>query len=257
MSCYTIHPDLIETDLWPFAPDEVNATADSVHVWLFSLSQPAACLGGLERCLSADEIVRADRFHFAHLRQHYVAGRGIMRQILARYLDISAAELRFDYREHGKPELEYAPIPLKFNLSHSGQLGLLAVSLGRQVGADIEFMRPMEDLHSIAEAYFSTREIMDLQALPVQQQARGFFNCWTRKEAYLKGIGKGLAQALNAFDVTLKPEDAAALLAMREDPNEKDRWHLQDIPIGPEYAAAVIAEGQDWDLMRWQWRPSS
>lgn len=253
MPCRSVSPDLASPVLWPPAPEQVYAAADMVHLWLFHLGQTAPCSGTLEQALSADEIARADRFRFSHLRQHYVAGRGIMRRILGRYLGLAPEAVAFHYREQGKPELVDPPIPLKFNLSHSGELGLLAVALGRQVGADIEFMRPMADLHSIAAAYFSPREIEDLQSLPPRLQVQGFFNCWTRKEAYLKGIGKGFAQALNAFDVTLKPDEAAALIAMREDPDEKDRWRLRDVPIGPEYAAAVIAEGQDWDLQGWRW----
>lgn len=253
MLCQPLSPNLAFTDRWRPAPQTLRAEADQVHLWLFALNQPFSCLEQLEASLSPDEIARADRFRFPHLRQHYISGRGIMRDILGRYLQQAPASITFTYEVHGKPEIAAAPIPLRFNLSHSGELGLLGVALGRQVGVDIEFMRPMEDLHSIAEAYFSPREIEDLRALPEGQQARGFFNAWTRKEAYLKGIGKGLAQALNAFDVSLKPGEPAQFIAMRENPAEKERWCLQDIPVGPAYAAALIAEGQDWSWQGWQW----
>jgi 4'-phosphopantetheinyl transferase len=197
--------------------------------------------------LSPDEQERAARFRFERHRDAYVASRGTLRQVLSRYLHVPAAEIRFAYGPHGKPSttpVEGIPSPpgVEFNLSHSGEVALVAVTQGRRVGVDVERMRADLASEAIARRYFSPREVTALLALPESSRLAGFFACWCRKEAYLKARGDGLTHPLNAFDVTLAPHEPPQLLATRHGEDEAHRWKLHALEVGAEYAAALAVE---------------
>lgn len=239
---------------WEHPDVNVSLPGDAVHLWVAALDQPDSVLPDLEHTLSPDEIARADRFAFPHLRRQYVAARGILRDILARYLGVSAAGLQFTYGAEGKPAL--VDDRLHFNLSHSQDIVVYSItSPEREVGVDIEYARrSLSDLEGLVARTFSRNETAALMSLPPAQRQQAFFNCWTRKEAYIKAVGKGLSYPLGDFDVTLRPDDPARLLRVAPQPAELDRWHYEvcDLPGG--YTLALIADGQ-WSSRRWQWWP--
>jgi 4'-phosphopantetheinyl transferase len=132
-------------------------------------------------------------------------------------------------------------------------MALYAFTLQREVGLDLEFMRHDFACEEIAARFFSEREVAMLSALPVSQRVQGFFNCWTRKEAYIKARGVGLSLPLNSFDVSLAPEEPAALLSVSDGTGETQRWRLQELNPAAGYVAAVAVEGIGWRLRCWQW----
>lgn len=238
---------------WQSPPQDISLATRDVHVWRASLTQPAAIVKDLRQLLSIDEQARADRFHFEVHREHYIVGRGYLRQLLARYLNLSPETIRFAYQQNGKPEIasETSLCQLKFNLAHSGNLALYAFTGVGDIGVDLELIRPFTT-DDIASQFFSATEVASLNQLPPPIRHRAFFNCWTRKEAFLKANGFGLLLALDQFDVTLKPEEPPALLSTRWDESEAARWELKAIDPGVDYVGAVAVQGHDWTLKCWE-----
>jgi 4'-phosphopantetheinyl transferase len=245
--------------LWRSPPAELTLSSAEVHVWRARLDPAASCVECLRGTLSADELQRAARFHFARDRRRFTVARGVLRDILGRYLRVPPSEPEFRYSAYGKPALaDGADAPwLRFNVSHSHEVALFAVTCGREVGVDIEYLGREIRGEEIAERFFSARERADLRALPAEVKHEAFFNCWTRKEAYIKAHGEGLSLPLDQFDVSLAPGEPAALLATRSDPREALHWSLQALTPGPDYVAALAVEGQGWHLSCWQWRKTS
>ena len=203
--------------------------------------------------LTADERQRAERHIFETDRTHFVVARGLLRVLLGRYLHQDPQYLRFTYGPRGKPALvaDMDEGTLRFNVSHSHGLALYAMTHGRDIGVDVERIRPEIVQEQIAERFFSLHEVTLLRALPVPLQAPAFFACWTRKEAYMKATGEGLALPLDQFDVSLAPGEPAALLHTTWDPQEAPRWTMQDLDPAPGYRAAVAVAGHDWRLTCW------
>ncbi len=237
---------------WQPAAHPPALTADDVHVWRISLEIGDALLVRLRETLAEDERQRADRYHFEKDRRHFVAGRGALRAILARYLERRPQDVRFAYTNYGKPLLA-GNTALRFNLTHSHGLALLAVTHGREVGIDIEHIRDNLEGEQLAERFFSPREVAALRALPPELRREAFFHCWTRKEAYIKANGKGLSLPLDQFDVTLHPGEPAALLATQHDPGEARRWSMQSLVPSAGYVGALAAEGHSWRLWCGHW----
>ena len=179
----------------------------------------------------------------------------MLRRILSHYLDISPALIHFSYNRYGKPALAVGANDnqLRFNVSHANDVALYAVTRGREVGLDIEFIRDDFASLEIAERFFSATEVATLQSLPAQLQTEAFFNCWTRKEAYIKALGEGLSHPLHSFAVSLAPSDTAALLSTDNDPEEASRWSLVELSCDTGYVAALVVEGTTPTLRCWQW----
>jgi 4'-phosphopantetheinyl transferase len=237
---------------------KVKLNRDELHVWLANLEIASQQLGELERTLSADEIARAGRFYSQRDRRRFVARRGILRAILATYLETKPSALRFLYNEFGKPRLEGSQEArnLSFNLSHSGELVLVAVAIDRDVGVDIEFIDNSMPSEEVAKRFFSVNEIAALEALPQSVRLAGFFNYWARKEAYIKARGKGLSIPLDSFDVSLIQGETVTLVGTGNSSSYISNWKIEDLNIDPRYAAAVAAAGHDWNvaLRNWQSR---
>lgn len=237
--------------IWDAPPNDLGLPPDEVHVWRAALDLPERLADELRHLLSDDERRRAARFHFERDRRRFSAGRGVLRDILGRYLNTAPQELRFHYDAHGKPSLYGSD--LRFNLSHSGGLALFAVTTGGQVGVDVERIRPEVMQEGLAKRYFSPREAAALEALPPEQQPAGFFNCWTRKEAYIKARGEGLSIPLDSFDVSLEPGEPARLLNVMGAPGEAERWSLWDLEVDAGFAAALALDSTERTLRRWQY----
>jgi 4'-phosphopantetheinyl transferase len=240
---------------WETPPVNPTLSSPEVHVWRASLHTEATQLAQFYATLADDERGRAGRFYRQQDRVHYITARGILRALLGHYLHLSPQQVCLAYNAYGKPELasDSGPQPLRFNLSHSHELVLYGFTHGREIGIDIEYIRPTFARDQIAKQFFSPRENAALRVLTDSQHTLGFFNCWTRKEAYIKARGQGLSLALDQFDVSLTPGEPAALLQTRDIPQEAARWSLHELAPGPGYLAAVAVEGRDWRLMTWQW----
>lgn len=234
-------------------PPTLTLDSDEVHIWRAALDVPESQVRSLWYTLTADECQRAERYVFAKDRTHFVVARGLLRVLLGRYLGQDPPQLRFIYGPHGKPALatDTGGGTLRFNVSHSHGLALYAITRGREVGVDVERIRPEVAQEKIAERFFSPREVTLLRALPAPLQATAFFACWTRKEAYIKATGEGLTLPLDQFDVSLVPGEPAALLRTAWDPQEAARWALQDLVPALDYRAAVAVAGHDWRLTCW------
>lgn len=240
---------------WLLAPPNLTLSSDEVHVLRASLDVPTSRVQSMQQTLSANELSRAGRFYFRKDRQRYIVTRGLLRTILSRYLDTEPNQLRFCYGDHGKPTLvaTSGQRALSFNLSHSGGLALYAVTCGREIGIDLERVRVDFDYEQIAARFFSPPENAVLGGLPSKIKPEAFFNCWTRKEAYIKARGEGLSLPLDQFDVSVAPAEPAALLNTRGDPHETFRWSLHELKPAPGHVAALAVEGHGWQLASWQW----
>lgn len=175
---------------------------------------------------------------------------------MSRYLDLPPSEIRFAYAPRGKPSLEPNPTDLRFNLAHSYGLAIFGFAGGAEIGVDVEYEGRGIAGDDIAQRFFSTEEVAALRALPPADRTAGFFNCWTRKEAFVKATGEGIAYGLDRFAVSLAPGEPAKLLSTRTDPAEAARWTLCHIDPGPGYVGAIAVEGSIGRLRCWQWQNS-
>jgi len=230
------------------APGPASFTLDgTTHIWLISLEPDNP--DELNRYLSATELGRANRFAFDKHRRHFIAAHAQLRIILGNYLDARADSLSFEQNSYGKPFIKN--FPLYFNISHSNLLGLIAVNGKHDVGVDIEWNRPNFNELRIADRFFSATETKQLYALPAELQKKAFFNCWSRKEAYIKARGKGLAIPLDQFQVSLRPDEPAEIISTEHDPIAAKEWKLAQIVPDEQYSGAVVVNQKDLILEFW------
>lgn len=213
------------------APGGFALGPSEVHVWAVSLLGGASPWEGL---LAASERERAAKFRFAEHQRRYQIGHGALRAILAGYLGTDPRAIEFTHGPRGKPYL--AGAGPSFNLSHSGKLALIAVA-AVEIGVDLEKVRHLESLTPIARRHFSPAEFSALDALPEAARPLAFYRCWTRKEAYIKALGVGLAMPLDTFDVSLGEQPA--FLACHDGRERPEEWALLDVSPGPEFVAAA------------------
>jgi 4'-phosphopantetheinyl transferase len=225
------------------APPELELYPTSIHIWQFPLTTPEDGLDVYASILSPDERVRADRFHFERDRRRFTIARATVRSILGAYVKSRPTDIVFEYAHYGKPSLADSRSGIRFSVSHSDETGLLAVAHDKEVGVDVELIRPDVETDQLAERFFSPYERESIRALSTGKRVSAFFRCWTCKEAFLKVQGLGLSRSLDSFDVEVNPEVPARLLATRPDARESVRWFLYDIPIESRYRAAVAVEG--------------
>lgn len=212
-------------------------------MWRVDLEPSDTVVQRFRKTLDPVELQRASRFYFEEHRRAFIVGRGFLRDVLGRYLKSNPEALEFSYGAYGKPALdgEHRDTPLRFNMSHSHNLGLLAITEDNHLGVDVEHMRADFATEDIARRFFSRCEVDVFNTLQKEEQVAAFFRCWTRKEAFIKATGMGLSQALDGFDVTLSPGVRAELLRVEDD--DASRWSLCDIDVGEEYAGALAVEG--------------
>jgi len=233
----------------PSLPSSFQLASDEVHSWCASLDVPPETSARLHATLTPDECNRSARFRFERDQQRFIVARGVLRDLLGRYLQTQPGQIRFVYNAFGKPDL--APESgsrLKFNLSHSNGLALIAIATAANVGVDLEFIRAQSDYADIAQRFFCKTEVDYLSALPGHLYAEAFFSCWTKKEAYLKACGEGLAIPLNSFCVPLTTDPAHTALDLC------GGWSLYTLRPAPGYAGALAIEGTGWHLRQWQWQ---
>jgi 4'-phosphopantetheinyl transferase len=215
-----------------------------IHLWHASPQERASLLPHLDRLLSADEAARRDRFRFESDRKDFAFARGMLRMVLAAYLEADPRELRFHYSEHGKPTLAgfglETETDLQFNLSHTQGAVLLGICRQRAIGVDVERVREDVIPQDIAGRFFSPAEQRALLSLPEAEHREAFFRCWTRKEAFLKARGHGLSFPLAGFDVSIGAGESEASLTTRPDPSEAQNWQILPV-LAPEGCAAAVA----------------
>lgn len=208
-----------------------------VHLWRARLETGAGRMRGFYEALSPDEQARAERFRFQRHRDRFVVAHGLLRDILARYLGTDPKRLHFRYGPQGKPALtrDCGGDFLQFNLSHSQGTALYALACGREVGVDLERIRPDWVDDQVAERLFSLQEVAILRRLPQRERQEAFVRCWTRKEARVKACGRGIT-------THPEPDDQATTGCV-----------LWELALDPDLVAAVAVEGGDFRLKCWRW----
>lgn len=232
----------ISDDKWNAASISPSLKDCEIDLWRIDLKRDPRDVNSLFELLSDEEKTRANKFVFAKDREHFIAGRGMLRKIIGGYLGKSPDEIRFSVRHYGKPDLSEEAIDLRFNVSHSRGIAVIAVALNREVGVDIEFVDPHFDIFSVAKSVFSADEVSRMASLPSNLQAATFFAGWTRKEAFLKAMGDGLSSPdeLQTAVSLIGDED----VSYRSFENNKFKdWSLTSFEIQDHFKAALVVEG--------------
>lgn len=246
-------PAKIEWRIAPNTPPPLSVAV--VHVWRMWLSQPVDAVAALRQTLSADERARMGRLRRPEARERFAITRGLLRATLAFHLQISPADVRFDYLPQGKPVLAHPETDVRFNISHSREMILCAVTRTRRVGIDGEFFRHIREMEKFAVRFFSENEREWLASVSPAEKSRVFFEIWTRKEAYLKACGDGVTRHLRGIDVRPAPADPSAIGQIADRPaGETARWRLATFTPAPDAIGAIAVEGDTLPELRfWQW----
>src|SRR5262245_35457677 len=239
---------------WQAPSAELRLESGEAHVWLGALDVPAEKLQELRTLLQPDELARADRFLQAHHRVHSAVARSYLRTLLGRYLGVAPRSVELQFNSFGKPSLAGAVVAggLRFNLSHSSGLALFAFARGRELGVDIERIRPDFASADIARRFFCAAESARLLSLPRDVQPKSFFECWTRKEAYIKARGDGLSRRLDSFEVAFGPGVAPAIVSAADEPDAATRWAVHDLHPADGYCGALMVERPGVDVFCWK-----
>jgi 4'-phosphopantetheinyl transferase len=237
---------------WAPPPAALALAGDEAHVWRVDVRSAYAHRDDLWRVLARDERQKATDLLFEGDRERFVVSRGVLRVLLGRYLRVQPGSLVFAYNPHGKPFL-VGTAGVRFSVSRSHGLVLLAFVRDRDIGVDVELLREDLGLEEIAARFFSAREAATLRSLPNGVRKEAFFACWTRKEAFAKAKGRGLTLPFNRFEVTLTPGEPAMLLSVEEDMREPFRWAMQELVPGPGYAGALVVEEHAVRSSCWQY----
>jgi len=240
---------------WNFPPNSLHLSSNDVHLWLAKLDQSEECVEKLSQILSKEEQRKSERFHYEKDRNNFIVTHGVLRKILSRYLGIEPNRLQFGYHSHGKPFVfgKSNSEEICFNISHSRNLSLYALVRSRQLGVDLEYIRPIPEADHIVAEIFSSYERAMWQQLPENQKQEAFFHIWTGKEAYIKARGEGLSMPLDQFDVLCTPDEPGIRCLANEASDDSSLWSLRTLQLEPNYAATLVVEGHDWQLTCWEW----
>ncbi|MCT7972079.1 4'-phosphopantetheinyl transferase family protein [Laspinema olomoucense] len=231
---------------WKIPAEGIKLLPQQVHVWRVELDRNSEEIRQFRAMLAEEEQKRAARFYFEHDRSRFIVGRGMLRSLLGKYLQVAPDGIEFCYSAKGKPMLANVEQSLHFNLSHSGGLALYAIA-SEPVGIDLEQIRPLSDAEQLAKRFFTPAEAEAIAALSLAQKQAAFLNAWTRKEAYLKATGDGLA-GLDEVEVSLIPGMPAKLLRIQGNSELASNWFIAELHPHPDYVAAVAIAGQDWQV---------
>ena len=232
---------------WP-----VELKSQEVHVWRMDLRSIHAQHMQLTKLLSPDEWAKAQSFHFEKDRERFIITRAMLRTILGHYLQQRPEALTFEYTSYGKPVLfnHEGGNSMSFNVSHSGDMALYAVASHSLVGIDVENVRRDQDIITIAQRFFTARENSSI--IEGGENARYiFYQYWTRKEALLKAMGKGVSYPMEQCDVSEVNGDRLAPVVLPNDEANNTNWYVMDLFPGDDYAGAIAIEGENWDISYW------
>jgi 4'-phosphopantetheinyl transferase len=243
---------MIEQPTWGPAPAALlPPQRGEIHLWLVHQGDGTRGERAVrEGILDPEEIARMRRYIQEKHRERFAARRTALRSILGRYLDVAPGGVRFHYAPRGKPALEPRahPLDLEFNVSDSEDLALIGIARGRRIGVDIERVRPVKEMAAIAESHFAAEErevfrsLSDATGTGPSARVLGFYNAWTRKEAWLKARGDGLWAPLDGFAVTLAPGESPRLIDVRGEPGESARWSFLALEAAAGFLASVAVE---------------
>jgi len=220
----------------------VTASASSdVHVWTASLDVSDAHFRRLVAVTSADERSRASRFRIPLHRRRFLTGRGLLRELLGEYVRIHPSKIEFAYGIYGKPILTPEVSAPHFNVAHANDLALYAIAAS-PVGVDVEAIAELTDARMIAESFFAPDEVRELEGVPEPLFLRSFYACWTRKEAYVKAIGRGMSESLSSFAVSVAPDSPPVLRSILNNPTAPDRWTIAHLEPAFGFVGAVAVE---------------
>jgi 4'-phosphopantetheinyl transferase len=222
--------------------------ANTVHVWHASLGDAPD-----SATLSEDERERAARLLLPEDAAQFVAARAGLRNVLAGYCGVCASALQFEYGERGKPRLLWPSVDIEFNISHTGDRAIIAVTRAGPVGIDIERRDRPVDVDAIAQRFFAPEEVRALFSLPVAVQHDAFLRCWTRKEAYLKASADGMWEPLHSFVVSVLPEESPRLVSIGQHGAGVARWVMRDLDAGPGHVAALVVHAAEATVVDRGW----
>jgi 4'-phosphopantetheinyl transferase len=238
---------LTETE---FYTEHMNSPGMDVHLWHIRLDEDHAAIESLQASLDPIELERGRRFRTDDLRRRFTITHGSLRQILATYLGAQPAEIQYSLGKHGKPEISFPRTSLRFNLSHSGELAAVGIATC-DIGVDVEHMRPIPEMMSLARSFFSLKEILELERLPECERAGAFYRIWTRKEAHVKCVGEGLSVPLDSFCVSSDQE--ARFVELGRSAQAASKWQLHGYDPKPGYTGAVAYAGVRRKLQVFDW----
>lgn len=226
---------------WREPPATPSLCNDELHVWCAWLDRLGMPVEQCLEMLSLDERARAARFYFERDSTRFVIGRGLLRTILGRYLDVGPARLVFSYSSRGKPRLlsSEGRDLLYFNVAHSDGIALYAVTRRCEVGIDVEHVRAISEADQIAARFFSERESVQWKNVPASHRLEFFFKCWTRKEACVKASGDGVSETLSRLDVSMNSAWPAGIVGSARSGGPSHSWLLYELSPALGYTAAL------------------
>ena len=243
---------------WNNPPNKCLLKDNEVHIWRASLNLQLQEVNKLRNTLSSEEMVKASRFKSYEDRDRFIVSKGILRTILGSYLNTNPTRLEFEYNEHGKPFIKNTldTNNIHFNASHSRNIALYALTIKREIGIDVEYLRSKIEFERIARRFFSEKEFSMLISQPSESRLELFFDCWTLKEAYIKAVGGGLSIPLNRFEVTLKPGGTPKILEINGSHVEASHWSLYSLSPAPNYRGALAVKGHNLIIKYLNWNES-
>jgi 4'-phosphopantetheinyl transferase len=255
MKSKVLNSGISVSSTWLTPSKDLALEFDTAHIWRASLDLNDSLLKKLFITLSTEERRRSEKYHYRRDQRYFIAARGILRNILSRYLRTEPEEIVFSYGPHGKPFLSdpFKNKKISFNLSHAQNLAMYAVTINRRLGIDIEYVQQEFQWKEIVERFFSPDEHAELCNLPEKERCRTFFSYWTRKEAVLKAIGTGLSNGIKEMNVAPKTLSSACLSKAGYPQSISNVWELIDLDPGPGFAGALAVEGEDLGIKCWQW----
>lgn len=230
--------------------------AAELHVWCSRLTSIAAGPPRAMTILSEQELDRAGRLRFAEDRSRFVQAHRFLREVLGAYLGLEPREVRFTYGRNGKPELGSGGGRPRFNLSHSSDVSILAVTRDTDCGVDVERVRDLPDADEIARRFFTAREFEAYQELAAARGLEAFFTFWTCKEAFVKAIGEGLSAPLDSFEVSVSADGGASVRRLTPAGGEPTEWSLFPLRLESGYVGAVAVPCREWSPSCWLWTRS-
>ena len=241
--------------IWNHPPQTLTLSSQDIHIWRANLDLPIEQIERFLETLSADEKIRAERFHFERHRNFFIAARGILREILSRYSELKPEEWRFNYGTRGKPEIaESCGVKnLEFNVSHSEEIALYGITRASKIGVDIEKIRSLDDAEKIAQRFFLPQEFLWLSKLSPAEKKAAFFSLWTCKEAYLKAIGEGLAFGLDQFEIGFSTDGLPKIISIQGNKEAGKYWFLQQFNPVLGYVGSVAVKVDNPGFNYWEW----
>jgi len=220
-----------------------------IHLWQIDLTQFAQEEPNLSGLLSTDELSRANRFIFPIHKQRFILCHGIVRRILSLYTELPPQDITFIYGKRGKPFLQYNPLSIQFNVSHSEDLAVIALTINGEIGVDIEKIEP-EFKQAVAQRFFSANEYTALEELSPQEQVAAFYRIWAKKEALIKALGEGLYVPLESFSVSVNPENEIVTVTHEQ---KMIQFYIHYFSIHSNYAAALVSSQVIEKIEYFQW----